>query len=286
MNGIHKITREEYAAAPGVNNTQLSWAWKSLAHFAHYLQNPPEQTDAMADGILIHQAVLEPDVFAAAVIAIPDDAPRRPTAMQLNAKKPSPETIEAIEWWESFNSRATGRTILSPGKLQWIEDMAAAVLADPFAAEILDACTCREFAVFSRHGSTGLLLKSCMDAMTDGYGRIFDLKTTTNAEPEAYRRTVQDRGYHRAGAFYVDHFPRLGLGLTRPQFGHIVVEKEPPYVVSVRMFDEDSLQIGRLEYGALLHKIANSQQSGHFPGYDDGVGDTGLTFWKLKEVLR
>ena len=70
-----------------------------------------------------------------------------------------------------------------------------------------------------------------------------------------------------------------------PGFGHIIVEKEPPYIVSVRRFDEDSIDIGRKEYSAILHRIARCQQTKYYTGYHAGIDETGLTIWKLKEAL-
>ena len=43
---------------------------------------------------------------------VPADAPKRPTKTQLNAKKPSPETLAQIDWWEEFERGDGAREIV------------------------------------------------------------------------------------------------------------------------------------------------------------------------------
>ena len=45
------------------------------------------------------------DAFNARYVYVPADAPKRPTSAQLKAKKPSPETLDAIAYWAQFGDR-------------------------------------------------------------------------------------------------------------------------------------------------------------------------------------
>ena len=282
--GFYNLGRAEYDAAAGIRNTELGWAAKSMRHYAHYKQFPPGETAAKRDGQLIHRAILEPEEFDKTTVVLPEDAPNRPSIRQREAKKPSPATIEAIAWWSDFGKKHAGKAIISAEESREILNIIEAVWKDKEAGEILRNCKRRELAVFSRHESTGLLLKSSLDLLTADDSEIWDIKTTVDGEPEAYRRAVTNFGYHRQAAFYPGHFPRLGL--KRPAFGHIIVEKEPPYMVSVRPFDDESIEIGRAEVSALLHRIAHSQQTKSYPGYHTGRELTGLTYWKIKEAMQ
>ncbi len=282
--GFYNLSRAEYDAAAGIRNTELGWAAKSMRHYAHYKQNPPHETEAKRDGQLIHRAILEPQWFEESTVVIPSDAPKKPTKAQINAKKPSPESVDAIAWWSDFGKKHAGRTFLDEDDGKSIARIVDAVWSDKEAGAILRDCKRRELAVFSRHESTGLLLKSSLDLLTADDAEIWDVKTTVDGEPETYRRAVTNFGYHRQAAFYPGHFPRLGL--KRPAFGHIIVEKEPPYMVSVRPFDDESIEIGRAEVSALLHRIAHSQQTKTYPGYHTGRELTGLTYWKIKEAMQ
>ena len=106
--GFHQISREQYDAAPGIRNTEVGWAAKSLRHWAYYSANPPKSTDAKRDGQLIHRAILEPDVFDKTTIVLPADAPKHPTKAQINAKKPSQDSLDAIAWWHDFGVKNAG----------------------------------------------------------------------------------------------------------------------------------------------------------------------------------
>ncbi len=278
------MPREQYDAAPGIRNTELGWAAKSMAHYKLYKEQPPAETEAKRDGQLIHRAILEPEWFERSTVVIPADAPKKPTKTQLNAKKPSPESVEAIEWWRDFGVKHAGKTFLGNEESKVVARIVDAVWSDKEAGPILRRCTQREMAVFSRHGATGLLCKSLLDLLSEDSSEIWDVKTTIDGEPEPYRRAVLNFGYHRQAAFYPGHFPRLDK--ARPSFGHIVVEKGPPYIVSVRPFDEETIEIGKREVSALLHRIARAQETGFFPGYHNEQEETGLPLWKLRELAR
>jgi exodeoxyribonuclease VIII len=280
--GFYDLTREQYDAAEGIRNSDLKWAARSMKHYKHFKEHGgDEQTEAQREGQLIHRAILEPDWFFESTIVLPEDAPRRPTRIQREAKKPSKETIEAIAWWDNWNAGCKGREVIEHELSERIKQMLDEITNDPEAGPILSSIKRREVAAFSRHDSTGLLLKSSIDLLPDDGETLYDIKTTNDSEPEKFKRHVNDFGYHRQAAFYLDQCRRLGRQFTR--FALIIVETEAPFVVSVREIDQDSIEIGRREYNALLHNIAACQRTNNYPGYQ--ADETGLPIWRLKEVL-
>lgn len=74
-----------------------------------YIMGLDAATDAMSDGNLLDCLVFEPEKFAERFEVLPDGF-RRPTAAQINAKKPTDETLALIEKWNEFQS--SGKTLV------------------------------------------------------------------------------------------------------------------------------------------------------------------------------
>src|SRR5690606_12577178 len=95
------------------NNTGLTLIDEySPAHFWHYVHEPHDDSTKETDfGRMYHCASLEPDVFGTTYAVMPEDAPRDLRRFR-NAKKPSDETLRAIEWWDEFEARNAGKVFV------------------------------------------------------------------------------------------------------------------------------------------------------------------------------
>ena len=103
------ISNAAYHAGDGISKSGLDLIARSPLHYFAKYRSPDrerdEPTEAMKLGTAVHSAVLEPESFASDYIVVPADAPRRPTTVQLNAKKPSDDTVIAIEWFSELPMR-------------------------------------------------------------------------------------------------------------------------------------------------------------------------------------
>ena len=151
------LPREAYDALPGWNASLLKVALsKSPAHAWGEFINPDREITEDADqfliGNLFHCRLLEPELFDQRYLALPPDAPKRPTANQLEGPKPrkdgtyNTETIayanwqDAMvrwEWWRAFEAEHPGADAaqnVSDKDLQLGDALAGAVLNHPVLA--------------------------------------------------------------------------------------------------------------------------------------------------------
>lgn len=189
---------------------------------------------------------------------------------------------DVMEEWQRNNS---DRKVLSPEAFEQIFAMRDAVMNHPAAFAILNH-------------------------VKDIIG---DLKTTEDASPEGFAKSIANWRYDVQHAYYMDGTrlaleqgkctpPQEGkaelsvywtdpvtgvLCRCRPDFwrGHpkhfafIAVEKKPPYAVGVYVLDSEGVEIGRAQYQHDLRVYAECVRSGVWPGYGDKIQTISLPGW-------
>lgn len=177
---------------------------QSPKHFIEYKTRKREQTPAMAFGTAFHMAVLEPDRFDDVYFIVPEDAPRKPSDRQRNAKNPSDSTIESIEWWDNFLSKNEGKTELSANDYATIKWMSGAVYSNDASRWVLDQINQTEVAATWEYG--GYKWRGYLDGLGDNI--ILDLKTISDAHPDkCYREMVYKMYYHIQARLYKMAYP-------------------------------------------------------------------------------
>lgn len=215
--------RATYDAHKALNQTGCKEILRSPAHYKAYLDGEKKDTAALRIGSLMHLYCLQPELFASQVITLPEDAPKKPTEKQRNAKKPKAETLEAIAWWDNFDQISQGKTVADTKELdvavrtgQAMNDEMAHWGIKPLATELCLATT---------YG--GLKLKAQIDMITtDGW--IIDLKSFGDyITPRNVLATVYKRGYHLQAAFYSMMFKQV-FGMRPQGFKLICAETAAP----------------------------------------------------------
>jgi exodeoxyribonuclease VIII len=186
-----------------------------------------------------------------------------------------------IEWAE-YLMEAVGKTSLTPEMFATISAMTEATTGNAIASQLLregDA----EVSVYWHDEETGLLCR-CRPDYWRKDNLIVDLKTTDDASPEGFARSVAKYRYHVQAAYYMQGIEHA-TG-TRPEgFVFIAIEKKPPYVIGVYVLDEASLLIGDLEFRADLNQYAQCVTMNEWPSYGENrVQTLGLPAWYLKEA--
>jgi exodeoxyribonuclease VIII len=109
-------------------------------------------------------------------------------------------------------------------------------------------------------------------------GVIVDLKTTRDASPDGFAKSVAQYRYHVQAAFYSDGY-RAAFGEAPRGFVFIAVETEPPYLVAVYVASETMAQRGRIEYQTDLDTFRRCQDADTWPGYSDAPLTIDLPKW-------
>lgn len=268
-NVVDNMPNAEYHSMTDyASKSMLDLINKSPAHLKWRLDNPQNiETKAMRRGSLIHKLVLEPDDFESEYVLSPTDAPKRPSIAQINAKKPSDATLKAIDYWDAFNHKAAGKIVLDAAEFQEAQDISVAVRANPVALEILENATAFEQSIFTEDFETGIKTKVRTDI---GIGdRIYDLKTTKNANVRSFAASIRSYRYDVQAAFYMDQ--RNNAGIQTNMFGFIAVDTvDKPYQCTVfHSLTEEAIEQGRAEYTANLKLYAECLESNEWPGYPE-----------------
>ena len=108
---------------------------------------------------------------------------------------------------------------------------------------------------------------------------IVDLKTTEDASPEGFSRSIQTYGYGIQAAHYL---AGAGSGSGADAFIFVAVEKKAPYAVAVYELDPLSLEICETKRRALLEYWANCREADMYPAYSDECQLISLPAWAMK----
>lgn len=270
----HNIAAADYHALPHVSNSYLKRLGKTPAH----AKLPQEDTKALFLGRALHVLTLEGEAaFASEFIVVPEGAPKRPTTAQINAAKPSPETVYACSWWDSFNIAAAGKTVLTGEEYITCQEVRASVHGHDFAKLLLAEGVSESTVIFEQEILGQKIPCKCRPDRTPARAMqtLIDLKSTTDAGPDAFLRSCLKYGYITQAAFYIDGY-NAAKSPDDPEidaFVFIAVEKEAPYRCECYTVNMDFLLWGRSEYQRLLAIEAKCRQNNRWPNYTNAGCD-------------
>lgn len=256
---------------------------KSLRHYKHWCDHPEDDaTSAALDfGHALHCAVLEPGDFDARFSVLPADAPRRPTAAQWNAKKPSPDSLAAMDWWRQWNAANQGKQILAAETYDMVRGMGdntrrhVITIPDSSGAavkircgELFDMCQ-KEVTLRWTDERTGVRCKARADLVCNELGFGGDLKSTVDASPDGFARAVHRYLYHQQHVHYTDG--AQASGEPWQNFLFFAIEKEKPYVPGVYFIPAMAEERGRFLRDRALDRLKGALETGNWSGYTDTI---------------
>ncbi len=209
---------EKYHAVDALSKSMMTKILKSPAHYKAALDEHQEPSKAMQLGTAIHTAVLEPHLYSQVVAVIPPDIDHR--------------TKEGKQWKEQHKSRIH----LTHAEDIDVQGVANSVRRHPFW-DIINCEHSIEASVFAEDAETQIPLKARPDLWIKEPAILVDVKTTDDASPEAFSRTISTFGYHIQAAHY--------LAMTGAEsFIFVAVERKAPYAVGIYRLDAEWLQAG------------------------------------------
>ena len=260
----------EYHAHPAVSKSHLDMVARSPLHYwARYLDPnrvAPEPTPAMTIGSALHTHVLELDQWDANYVVMPEGIDRRTKAGKAE--------------WESFCAAANGRQVLVKAEADLIMKMGEAVYGHPAAAALLALPGMAETTWMWRDESSGLQCKCRPDWLTNDGSLVIDLKTTEDASPRGFQKSVANFRYHVQAAWYL-HGLEQATKRCPEQFVFIAVEKKPPFAVAVYAADADMIREGWRTAERDLEVLATCKDMDRWPGYSEAVEPISLPPWML-----
>lgn len=270
MGIVYDMPFDRYLAIDAVSASALRVFARSPWHYRNRVEIVP--TRQILRGTLAHCAVLEPDALSQRYIVVPSDAPRRPTKAQWAAKKPSPESIEAMAWWTDFNAKAAGREIISADEFDVTEMQLDAISANPELASVLEQGH-GEVSVFWVDDETGLYCKARPDWVGLTVGCVcdlVDLKSTADESPSGFGRTAARMKYHLQAAHYMDGFQRASE-TTVGRFIFAAVTNALPVLAVPYVLTEEIEAQAFNERRELLEQLATCIRTNHWPAYGEGI---------------
>ena len=157
-----------------------------------------------------------------------------------------------------------------------------AVLAHPVAGPLFDSGE-PEMSMYAQDPETGVQLRARVDWLTKHGGRtwLVDLKTSLTAHPDDFARRAAKFKYHCQAAFY--RMVASLLDMENTAFVFVVVEKTPPYLVSVVEYDAEAIAEGHRLNRIAIDTYAKCMETGVWPGYPEVVNPISLPLWAIDE---
>jgi hypothetical protein len=258
----------DYHRHSAVSKSHLDQVARSPLHYWARYVDPNrvdlEPTAAMAIGSAVHTHVLELPEWDQRYITAPEGINRR--------------TKAGKEAWAAFEAESTGRIVLSRADAELVMRMGQAVYGHPAAAFLLQRPGLAEQTYLWTDEATGLECKCRPDWMTTDGQLIVDLKTTEDASPAGFRKSVANFRYHVQAAWYLDGIERA-TGKRPDQFIFICVEKKPPHAVAAYAASAEMVAAGAITAEADLARLALCKEAGDWPGYSNQIEVIDLPSW-------
>ena len=257
-----------------VSNSMLSVLKRSPEEFEQrYITRTwiDEETPAMRFGSLFHCVCLEPQEFEKRFV-VPPKMDRRTKEGKAMASE-----FGSLHAGKTFVTEEDYEIALQCQKKLWQHDEVGPLLQQ---AASYDAIIERPIT-FTIEGTP---CRAKLDWLSVPAKIILDVKTTQDASPEGFAKSVATFGYHRQAAMY-SHGCYEVFGF-HPRFVFACVEKKPPYSVACYELKLPDLQMGMSEILTLVDDYERRKAVNNWkPSWSSGVVPLSLPRWYRGQVL-
>ena len=247
--GIHSmVSNADYHADPAISASHLHAISRSPHTYYKRFIDPErprsEPTAAMRLGTFVHTAVLEPDDLVRRYAVC---ATRKGSTIYNKLIDKGIEPVTQAQWdqahamCDAVRNHPEAAWLLSDGKAEqsvWWDD-------EQFEMR----CKCRP----------------------DWWNGdiVIDLKTTQDASPRGFAKSVANFRYHVQQMHYL-------RGTNAARFIFIAVEKEYPYAVGVYELDNEACGLGEELRQRDMQRIKTCKQRNEWPGYSNDISTLSL----------
>lgn len=247
-----------------------------------------EKTADMQWGTMVDVLWLTPEHWNRLFVTLPAEFPRKPSAAQRNAKKPSQATLDAIAWWDSWERQSANKQAIEASQLEEVRKARNMLDRHPLSRDI--HANSHKQVIFSGNmphqdpDLNGIAVKGMVDLlpMTDNRwsNAVVDLKQCHNVSEYGMKKAMKTFEYHLKMAWY--------RKLVRT-FSHnvddcilIFQNSKPPYDVHVRKISEEDLRLGEAMIEQRLQVLKRLDPQNLPALYDTEVATLHLADWMKK----
>ncbi len=260
------LPMEQYHSMRALSSSGLKKLLRSPAHYLLERTKKSEPTDSMRFGTAVHTLLLEPE-RADELVEMPE----------FNARTKDGRAERDV-WLESH----AGKQAFDAKTLARIRAAAAAVRAHPGASMLLSGGVA-ERSILWRDEREGIECRARFDFHRED-GGIVDVKTTADASPAGFMRTIGAFGYHQSAAHY--WLGHEHVFHKSPAFwAFVVVESEPPHGVATYVLDAASIRAGMDDCARAYKAFRICNETGHWPAYPETIEPISAPRWALRKEI-
>lgn len=243
-------------------------------HYWDYYVNadrPPSEppTPSLIMGDALDTYLFEPLAFDERFVVVPEEI----QSLNKNSK-------EGKARWTEFKEQAGKRKTLTPEQHADVQHMCENLMAHPVMKSVLADGDPQRVAYWI-DPDTGILCTAKFDWLRTAL--VMDLKSTVDASPEQFAKSVYNYNYHRQGAMYLDAVA-AAIGERHTNFLIMCVENKRPFACAAYSLDDQALAKGREEYKRGLERLARCYQTNEWPDYGPTVQSISLPPWALRRA--
>ena len=261
------ITNAEYhGRKTHISSTGVRTFKKNKKQFEYSLTHDlVKQTKAMADGTAVHAFFLERDKFDTDFVIKPAD-------MRLNTKAGKEWALEQkdkiiIDSELGNNLYEMEKSFMdSPAKMIYNENMGGQTELSYFWDDL-----------YKIKG------KCRPDWLSSDGNTVVDLKTTQDASPKGFQKSIANFGYHIQCAWYLRGLRKLDV--PAKEFIFIAIEKTAPFCIGVYRADEDMINAGMSQVDQSLEVLRICQETKLYPDYTPTIQDISLPPWMTNKKV-
>lgn len=202
------------------------------------------------------------------------------------------EVIEAPDWRrrKAFDPGPVADEARAAGKIPILaksfEHVSTMVTAGRRQLEAMDLPVWRnadaEVSCFWRQD--GVWNRARIDLLPRDLSAICDLKTTASAHPDDFVRQAFRMGWHMQAAHYQSAVMRCFKLKRDIPFWFLVLERDPPYALSVIELDGAAIALARRSMERAREMWRRCLDTDVWPGYAQGVAVVDTPAWKINEL--
>ena len=252
---IAGMAHEDYLEIDAASSSALKTIYThSPAHYRCEKAQGFKPTKAMQMGTAIHCGILEPELFDDLVAVQPEVNKRT------NAGKAE---------FAAFEAENEGKIILTEIEMLHVVRAIESVGKHAGAQALLTSGGRPELSLFWQDNRTRVHCKARFDFLRDDMMAV-DLKTTDDASPRAFARTIVNFEYPMQAAHYWSGAEHVFNESLRA-WAWIAIERQPPYGVAVYTCPANVIAAAMYKVSTALDQYEQAKSSGWWESYTEEI---------------